>query len=457
VKVLSVVVGIAARAGGTAAFVGEGAMELGRLGEMVTILSTDLALAPTGWIQRQRRITAAERHPSLANAGVRVFRAQFPRRLAFSPGLSRAANELAAQSDVVHVHNLWQFPQYAGYRAAVRSDVPYVVSPHGALDPYLRRHGRVRKRLSSLLYQDELLRRAALIHVTTEAEAELIADVAPEVPRAIVPCGTYVEQFRELPARERFRRTHLRGYDGPLVLFLGRLTYKKGLDVLVRAFARARRAQECRLVVAGPDDEGLTPALRAVARTAGAAEEVEFVGPLYGEDRLAALASADVWALSSFAENFGIAVVEAMAAGCPVVISRGVNLAGEVEAAKAGVVSEPTPEAFGDAIFELLSDDARRRRLSATARAFAARYDWSVVAPRLAEMYQQAASSAGAARAATCSHSSDCSTRARPAAPSSRASSSSASTRSRAAASDSGSSGATSKPARPWSRISGIA
>lgn len=390
-KVLSVLVGTAARTGGPPAFVGQSGLELERAGQEMVVLSTDLALAPTGWTQpHQRRIGYGERHASLRRANVHVFAARFPRRLAFSPALYRAARELARTSDVVHLHNLWQFPQYAGYRAARRAGAPYIVSPHGALDPYLRRHGRMRKQLSMRLYQERLLRDAALIHVTTEAEAALIADVVPEVPRVVVPCGLYVGEFRDLPPREDLRQRHLRGYDGPVILFLGRLTYKKGVDRLVRAFAHARRQGDCRLVVVGPDDERLRGGLERLAFELGVAQDVDFLGPLYGDDRRAALATADIWALCSHTENFGIAVIEAMAAGCAVCISPGVNVAPDVAAANAGVVAELEPEAFGEALARLLADQAQRARLGGAARRFADRYDWSAVTPRLLDMYRRA-------------------------------------------------------------------
>jgi glycosyltransferase involved in cell wall biosynthesis len=389
-RILTVLVGVSARAGGTAAFVGESTQALTRLGQEVTVLSPDIALAPGGWAQRQRRVTDAERHPSLSGEEVRVFATRFPRRLAVSPGLWRAAHERARCSDVVHVHNLWQFPQYAGARAAGAAGVPYVVSTHGALDPYVRDHGRLRKRISMALYQDRLLRRAALIHVTTESEADFISGVAPEVPRAVVPCGVDVTQFQTLPAPAQFRREHLDSYDGPLVLFLGRITYKKGLDVLIRAFARARRAGPCRLVLAGPDDEGRVPELKRLVAELRLEHDVAFTGPLYGPARLGALASADVWALSSHAENFGIAVIEALAAGCAVLVSSRVSVAGELARAGAGVIAEPCPEAFGEALAGLLQDGSRRALLAGRGRSLAARYDWSVVGPQLLEMYRRA-------------------------------------------------------------------
>jgi glycosyltransferase involved in cell wall biosynthesis len=392
VKVLSVTVGVGARSGGVAPVVGGSARELERLGSGMTVLATDLALAPWGLLQRQQRIRPEEWHPSLTGTDTRLFPARFPRRLAYSPALGRAVRSLAAGFDVVHIHNLWQYPQYAGYRAAQRAGVPHIVSLHGGLDPYLRERGRIRKRLMSSLWQDAMLAGARLIHVTTEAERELTADVAPEVPRAVVPCGLYVEEFATPPPPDRFRRSHLGGYDGPLILFLGRITRKKGLDVLIRAFARVRRERRCRLAVVGPDDEGILPSLRALAGELGLEDDVGFLDPVYGEDRLAALASADVWALSSHAENFGIAVVEAMAAGCAVVTTPEVNVTPEIAAAGAGMISEAEPEPFAAALSQLLADDRERERLRGRARKFARGYDWSAVGPRLLEMYREAIS-----------------------------------------------------------------
>lgn len=390
VSVLNVLVGAAARTGGIAPFVGGAATELQKRGASVSTFGTDLALAPSGFLQRQRRIRAEEWHPALAAADTQLFRARFPRRLAYSPALASALNRASPGFDVIHIHNLWQFPQFAAYRAAVRHDVPYIVSPHGGLDPYLRQRGRVRKRMTAMLWQDEMLRRAALIHVTTQAERDLIADVVPHVPRAVVPCGLDVHQFSSPPARHTFRRRHLRGYEGALILFLGRITQKKGLDVLIRAFAHARQACECRLAIVGPDDEGLLPALRELAHGLHIHTDMDFLPPLYGDDRLAALASADVWALPSHAENFGIAVVEAMAAGCAVVTAPGVNIAPEIAAASAGVVADAQPEVFGAMLVRILKDRDLRESLRARAPRFAARYDWSAVAPQLLEMYRDA-------------------------------------------------------------------
>jgi glycosyltransferase involved in cell wall biosynthesis len=208
----------------------------------------------------------------------------------------------------------------------------------------------------------------------------------------VIPNGIRWSDYQNLPASDQFRRRYLSGDDGPIVMNLGRLSHKKGLDILVRAFSLVvKEIAQCRLVVVGPDDEGLTPRLQALAEREGVLSRVVFTGMLRGGDKLAALAAADVWALPSHTENFGIAVVEALAAGLPTVISPGVNIAPTIAAADAGVVCELTPEAFASEIVGLLRDDGRRAGLGSRAREFAKRYDWAAIGPKLAEMYAEAA------------------------------------------------------------------
>jgi glycosyltransferase involved in cell wall biosynthesis len=263
--------------------------------------------------------------------------------------------------------------------------VPYVVSPHGALDPWLRQRGRLRKAVAGLLWQRRMLDGAAALHFTSEAESRLAGRFSEGVPRVVVPLGVSWADFQELPPPASVG-------EGPVVLALGRIAAKKGLDMLIRAFALTRRRfPAATLVVAGPDDEGLRPRLEELARSEGVGDAVVFPGMLTGRDKLAALAAADVWALASHTENFGIAVVEALAAGAPTLVSPAVNLAGEIERAGAGVVSETKPEAFAGALAYLLEDEERRAQYGERGRKFAQRYDWEALAPRIVELYEAVA------------------------------------------------------------------
>jgi glycosyltransferase involved in cell wall biosynthesis len=367
----------------------QAALALRAQGWESTILATDLA-HPASWSGRDR-ITLADVPAGAEDLDVRLFPARWPYRLAYSPALARAAASLARDADVVHIHMLFQYPQFAAYEAARRAGVPYVVTPHGALDPHLRRRSRLVKALASALWQRRMLDGAAVLQFTSAEEARLVADLRFRAPAVVVPNGIDWLAFQRLPPGDAFRRRHLAGHDGPVVMHLGRLSHKKGLDILIRAFARvARVRRDALLALVGPDDEGLTPRLRALAAAEGVGERVVFTGMLTGEDKRAALAAADVWAAPSHTENFGVAVVEAMAAGRAVVISSAVNLAPEAEAAGAALVRPNTPDAFAEAIAALLDDAGRREALGCAARAFARRYDWPAVAPAWAAMYERA-------------------------------------------------------------------
>jgi glycosyltransferase involved in cell wall biosynthesis len=379
-RVLHVVGSLAARTGGPAVAARELARVSSEHGVPSAIFATDAAhpaaalkgeaVAPDDLVEGDGEVRA------------RLFPVRRPYRLVYSPDLGKALLAEIGDFQAVHIHSLYLYPQRAAGLAARRRKVPYVVSPHGALDPWLRRRGRVQKGAAELVWQRRMLRRAAALHFTSEEESRLARDVAPGVPRFIVPLGVDWHEFQQLPAPAAFSR------DGPVVLFLGRLAAKKGLDVLIRSFAIARRRfRDAVLVIAGPDDEGLRPELEKQAEREGIGGSLVFPGMLRGRDKLAALAAADVWALSSHTENFGIAVVEALAAGVPTLVSPAVNLSGEIERAGAGVVAETRPEAFGGALTYLLEDEDRRRGYGERGRQFARSYDWEALAPRIVQMY----------------------------------------------------------------------
>jgi glycosyltransferase involved in cell wall biosynthesis len=386
VRVVHVIPSLASQTGGPAFAVVGAAAALEPLGVESTIVTTDLAAAATG---RRRRALPEDLPPAAAGLDVRIVPARIG-RLAYAPRFRRVLAEAVEGADAVHLHSLYLLPQLAGYREASRRGLPYVVSPHGALDPWLRARGRARKRAVDALWQRRLLERAAILHVTTDEEARLLEDVAPEVPRAVVPIGIDWHELGRLPPPDAFRRRVLNGRQGDIVLFLGRLTHKKGLDVLVEGFARAH-APDAVLAIAGPDDEGLREGLEALADRAGVGSRVVFTGMLDGEEKLAALAGADVWALASHSENFGVAVVEALAASRSVLISPAVNIAQEVRMSQAAAIADPVPQAFGSALTSLLADQDRRIELGVRARRFAVRYDWGEVAPKWQAMYEEAA------------------------------------------------------------------
>ena len=385
-RVAHVIAGLAARTGGTAAGVVEAALALQAAGVETTIFTTDLRGSASSGLRGP--IAAEELPPGAEDADIRLCPARPPYRLAYAPSLRRELRAALRGYDVVDVHSLYLYPQYAGFREAARAGLPYVVTPHGALDPYLRQRGPRRKAVIDTLWQRRAVEHAAAIRLTAPEEETLLADIAPLVPRAVVPNAIDWASFQRLPGAGEFRRRQLGDRSGPVVMYLGRLSHKKGLDVLISAFSSVARVRpDAILAIVGPDDEELQPTLAALADTLGVADRTVFVGMLHGPDRLGALAAADLWVLPSRSENFAIAFAEALAAGKAAIVSPAVNIADEVDAAGAAVVCEPAPAELAAAILALLADDGRRAELGARARAFARRYDRPAVAARLTAMY----------------------------------------------------------------------
>jgi glycosyltransferase involved in cell wall biosynthesis len=360
--------------------------------ELTNLFAPDLAVGANA---RRYWTISAEDLPASQRAYTRLFRTRPPRRLVFSPSLYSALRREAGGYDVIHIHNLWTFPQFASYRQASRQDVPFIVAPCGGLDPLRRDRNSHVKALTTALWQKRMLRDARLIHFKTQAEKERAADVVRSDQAAVVPNGIRWTAFQDLPESQEFRRRHLRGHEGPVIMTIGRLSWEKRLDVLIQAFAQvADEFKDALLVIVGPDDEGLGAELSASASELAVGSRVRFTGALAGDDKLEALAAADLWCSTSQFESFGLAAVEALAAGRPALISDGVQIADEIGAARAALVTPSSPDPVATGIRRLLRDAPLRRRLSENGRLFAREFDWASIASQLASMYREAATGA---------------------------------------------------------------
>jgi glycosyltransferase involved in cell wall biosynthesis len=367
----------------------EASRALQRDGVSVRVVSTDLAGTANDPIGG--RLSAAQLPPGAEELDILICRARPPRRVAFSPSLTWVLRREIKAADVVHVHALHLFPQLAAFLNSASLRVPYIVAPCGALAPYIRQRGRIRKGVTDRLWQRRMLDGAALIHFKSPGEAEGASDLGLTAPTWIVPNGIRCSEYESIADSGAFRERYFAGRTGPLVVTVGRIAHEKAPDVLVQAFGRVlERHPDALLALIGPDDQGRVASLVEIAESGGFADRVAFPGLLDGERKLEALAAADLFALPSRTENFGNAMLEAFAAGLPTVVSDAVGLAPELEAAGAARVVPPTVPAFADALGALLHDAALREGLSLRGREFARRYDWSAVAPRYRAMYEHA-------------------------------------------------------------------
>ena len=246
----------------------------------------------------------------------------------------------------------------------------------------IRRKSRWAKTAWIELFERRNIERAAAVHVTADIEAEELRRLGLHARKvAVIPNGIDAQAEAGEPGAADAPRTP----PGRRVLFLGRINWKKGLDRLIPAMAHVPGTD---LLIAGNDEENYTPTLQALAERCGVAERVRFLGPVYGPDKWRLLATADVFALPSYSENFGIAALEAMACGVPVVVTPEVGLAAAVREAGAGLVVKGDANSVGHALAELIADPERRRILGLAGRkAVAERFSWTTIAAQMEALY----------------------------------------------------------------------
>jgi glycosyltransferase involved in cell wall biosynthesis len=314
---------------------------------------------------------------------VRYAASSFPRRF-FGARVRGPLAEALARADVCHIHGIWNVPEWwASHLARVRH-IPYVLSPRGMLQPAAVRRGQWRKALAYRLLEQRNLRGASVLHATSDQEADAIRELQLDVRVAVVPNGVDLEAAQAATTGYRARLGI--PADAVVVLFLGRLHRIKRLDLLADAFAIARATQpSLHLVLAGPDEDRLLPEL--TARLAPHASNVHMPGVVGGADKWSLLKDADLTVQCSDSESFGVAVVESLAAGVPVIATRTCPWR-EIEVHGCGRWVDQTPAAVAGAIRELADDPSLRRAMGARAAAFAReRYSWDSIARTMTGIY----------------------------------------------------------------------
>jgi glycosyltransferase involved in cell wall biosynthesis len=375
-RVLHVIPSVAERSGGPATAIIPMCRALKQEGVEVLLVSTDAGMDHDESVSEYKGIPA------------KFFPTQMGESFKYSRPLSSWLSSNIERFDVAHIHAVFNHPSIAAAHVCRRAGVPYVVRPLGTLEPWSMTQKSIRKRVFWQISGKGMLRRAAAIHYTTQAEklsterllglnhGKVIA-LGIEANSATSVTDAKLEQyFPELANK-------------PYALVMSRLHPKKGLDVLIDAFLSLVQVQKFahwRLVIAGDGPAGHVLKLKAIA---GSSSQIHFTGWLDGEKKDAVLGRASLLVLPSHQENFGLCVMEALSRSVPVLVSPHVNLAEEIVLANAGWIATVDKDALMSRLAEALSDDDERGRRGQAGKQLSQKYSWTTTAKNLLDLYKQ--------------------------------------------------------------------
>jgi glycosyltransferase involved in cell wall biosynthesis len=383
-KVLHLIPYMHASAGGPPVVVEQWCQELVRNGCFPEILTTD-SFAPDGdtaWLSKLREVCP-----------VRITRLRGPAGFGYSSEMKALLGSTVRNFDLVHVHNLWSYENRIASVVCPRYRVPFVVSPHGMLDPHSLSRKAWKKRLYGRIVEWPGLRRAQGLFFTHAEEERLARLSCPGLPRGyVVPLGA------ESPpdvSRERLKAGFLNQYpmgrDRKRIVFLSRLHPKKGIDLLLPALRQViARDPHVMLFLVGPGDPGYLNRVKQQIAGLNIEHHVLLTGPLSGVDKWAALAAADVYVLPSYQENFAIALVEALRMGTPAICSQRVNLWNELLQQRAVAVCDLTADSVAATLLPILADSQSADEMGQRARRYAeTHFTWQISGDRLREAYHE--------------------------------------------------------------------
>jgi glycosyltransferase involved in cell wall biosynthesis len=315
---------------------------------------------------------------------IRYFSCPLVRRLYWAPALGHALHHSIGALDVVHLHSVFLWPTWAAARAARKAGVPYVLSPRGMLvKDLIARRSQLAKSAWIHLIERSNVEKAAALHLTSQLEGSEIERFGWRLPRlAVIPNAIDEPLFQNGKIASDVEAITSQQ---PLVLFLGRLSWKKGLDRLLCAFARTPGT----LAVVGTDDENFAPQLLKLAADLQIADRVRILPrTVIGSEKERLFAAAHLFVLPSYSENFGNTVLEAMRRGVPVVVTPEVGAAEIVRTSGAGLVVAGDLEPLSSALRLLTSNPVLARSMGEAGRRHAAaHFTWGHVAAQMENLY----------------------------------------------------------------------
>lgn len=370
-RVLHVIPSVAERSGGPATAIVPMCRALQQQGVDVLLVTTDAGLNGAGQESHYKGVPA------------KFFPSQLGESFKYSRPLAAWLNSNIHEFGVAHIHAVFNHSSIAAAHVCRKADVPYVVRPLGTLEPWSMTQKSVRKRVFWQVAGKAMLRSAAAVHYTTDAEKDSTESLLGLNHGKVIGLGVEVNSYAKEKLTQNFPELAQESY----ALVMSRLHPKKGLDVLIEAFialVQQEKFAHWRLVIAG---DGPSDHVAKLKQMASPSDRIMFTGWLDGEQKDAVLSGASLLVLPSRQENFGMCVMEALARSVPVLVSPHVNLAEEIVLTNAGWIATVHKDALTTRLAEALGDEEERSRRGRAAKQLSMKYSWESAAKTLKDLY----------------------------------------------------------------------
>jgi len=292
--------------------------------------------------------------------------------------------------DIIHTHSIFSPLISLVHGIGYFHGKPYIMTPHGMLESWALSYKAQKKRIYYSLIEKPALQKAKAIHALVNAEAKNIQSLNINSPTVIIPNGIHRHGFEKLPSSDLFCQEYPELINKTLIVFLGRIDPKKGLDLLAPAFAKIHQQfPTTHLIIAGPDSIGFLSKAQSFFTESGCLNAVTFTGMLTGSLKLSALAAASLYVAPSYSEGFSMSVLEGMASGLPCIITTGCNFP-EAATARVAHVVDIDAHSIANAAISCLQNPEQAKIMGDRARQFIFQnYTWDIAAKKLVAVYQQ--------------------------------------------------------------------
>jgi glycosyltransferase involved in cell wall biosynthesis len=309
------------------------------------------------------------------------------RELVISSQLTSWLWDEISNYDLLHVHAIFSYPSTVAMAIARMQKIPYIVRPLGQLCQWSLQQNSFKKQIYLKLIERANLDRARSFHFTSSQEQQEALELKLTSPSFILPHGLYLAPLLS------DARQHLRQYldipeNEPIILFLSRLHSKKGLDYLIEALGKLPN-YPFTFVIAGNGSKDYEMHVDSLLLANGIQHRTRTVGFVTGKLKNLLIQGSDLFALTSYSENFGVAVLEALAASLPVLITPGVALADLVNSEKIGYIADLNVEAIASTLRFALDNPEQTKAMGHKASQIVLKhYTWDSIAKKMLTIYR---------------------------------------------------------------------